>query len=132
MMYGHFGSSAKLPKKREKKRMQVREVEKKEFPRHRRFVRKFACVVPYCPIGPIEFCHVRSGLPIGEQAGMAEKPHDCFGCPGCPIHHAEQHRIGEPAFERKYGVNLLATAINLSRVSPCPEIRAKAKSITSI
>src|SRR5690349_18619109 len=68
---------------------------------HKRFVTKeFAC----CNCGATvarEAAHVR----MNSGAGMGEKPDDwrvvplCGGPMGC---HAEQHRIGEPAFWRRY------------------------------
>ena len=51
------------------------------------------------------------------------KPHDAFCFPGCHEHHAEQHRIGEHTFAKKYGINPLKEALDLARNSPCPEIR---------
>ena len=81
--------------------------------------------------GAIQFCHVRKGLPEGEQAGVAQKPHDCFGFPACDDAHRTQHAMGEGWFEQTYGVNLLQTALALSLQSPDLELRAKARSITT-
>lgn len=67
---------------------------------HCTFVRSHAC----CNCGStaaIEVAHVR----LGSGAGMGQKPDDwrtvslCGGLSGC---HAEQHRIGEPAFWDRY------------------------------
>lgn len=115
--------------------MGVRQVERKESARHRKFVRGRECIAKgrvghvHCVdcYGPIQFCHVRSGLPDGEQAGVSEKPHDCFGFPGCATHHAQQHVVGEQSFEKMYGINLLETALALSRISPDPMVKEKAR-----
>ena len=116
--------------KRPKSRMGVRQVESKESLRHRKFVRSFVCVFPNCVTGqPVEFCHVRAGLPAGEQAGVAQKPHDAFGFPACRSHHDLQHRISEAAFEQLCGVKLLDTALQLARISPCPRVKAKAQEL---
>ena len=122
-----------LPQKRKKVPMGVRIPEKRESQRHRRFIRGLECIAKVrdganC-VGAVEFCHVRSGLPEGEQAGIATKPHDCFGFPACRWHHLTQHQHGEREFERVYGVKLLETALALSLNSPDPEIREKARSI---
>ena len=118
-----------IPAKR--KKVRTKEVEKREFPQHRRFVRKRVCAVYGASSEPCSFrsecAHVRAGLPEGEQAGVSQKPHDAFTVPLCSYHHREQHRIGEPAFERKYGVRLLNTALALARISPCEAVKSKAK-----
>lgn len=120
-------------KKRPKERMGVRVVERKESAQHRRFVRSHVCIVndEWCD-KIIQCAHVRRGLPAGEQAGMSEKPHDCFTVPMCSGHHARQHRVGEESFEKMYGVNLLGTALSLAAASPDPAIREKAKEIQKI
>ena len=122
-----------VPKKRKKESMGVRQVEKRESARHRKFVRSRECIAHgafgiFCE-GPIQFCHVRSGLPQGEQSGVSQKPHDAFGFPACAYHHKRQHDMGEASFEQLYGVNLLETALALSLQSPDLELRAKARSI---
>lgn len=126
---------APIPAKRKKAPMGVRQVEKRESAKHRRFVRSHVCIVltgrpdlTECT-GGNEFCHVRAGLPSGEQAGVAMKPHDAFGVPMCSYHHSQQHRIGEASFEKLYGVRLLDTALALARVSPDQMIRDKVKEI---
>jgi hypothetical protein len=70
--------------------------------------------VPGCDLGPIECAHVRSGT----DGGMALKPSDGWAISLCSRHHAEQHRIGEAAFERKYNLDLHAIAMAFSRRSP--------------
>jgi hypothetical protein len=103
------------------------------YKRHQAFVRRHVCIVPGCP-GKPQFCHVRSGLPASTpswaRAGKDMRPHDAFGFPACAEHHLfDQHRIGEPAFERKHGVSLLKEALDLARNSPCPEVREFARSL---
>lgn len=46
------------------------------------------------------------------------KPGDEWTIPLCTRHHAEQHRIGEPAFERLYNINMKEIAAALARKSP--------------
>lgn len=66
---------------------------------------------------PIECAHVwrDSGTPKGQ------KPNDtrCVSlCGGPDGHHAEQHRIGERAFEAKYRVDLVKLAAEFWQASP--------------
>ena len=122
-----------LPQKRKKVPMGVRTQEKRESARHRKFVRGHECIangkLGLACQGRIEFCHVRKGLPEGEQAGVAQKPHDAFGFPACTYHHKVQHAMGEGWFEQTYGVKLLETALALALRSPDPSIVEKARSI---
>ena len=75
-------------------------------PAHRAWVRRHRCSVTGCLAGPIECAHVRSGT----DGGCALKPSDRWTVSLCRAHHAEQHRIGERAFERRYGLDLIALA----------------------
>ena len=63
---------------------------------------------------PVECAHVRSGT----DGGTGLKPSDRFCLSLCRVHHAEQHQIGEAAFERKYKLDLLAIAVEFARRSP--------------
>ena len=83
-------------------------------PAHRAWVRKHRCSVPGCHAGPIECAHVRSGT----DGGCALKPSDCWTISLCRLHHAEQHWIGEAAFEIRYGLDLVALAQEFSVRSP--------------
>lgn len=85
-------------------------------PSHCAFVRSHAC----CRCGKmenIEVAHVRSGT----DGGMGFKPGDywtislCGGANGC---HAIQHRIGEPEFENRYGIDMKALAREFVKASP--------------
>lgn len=101
----------------------------KVFHGHRKYVRGFVCIVPNCDTGDkIQFCHVRKGLPANTPSwarpGKGTKSHDAFGFPGCVRHHIEQGNIGESAFERKHGVNLLKEALDLARYSKDEDVRA--------
>ena len=67
-----------------------------------------------CTIGRMGVCrwpsdaaHVRSRGAGGLDAGNV--------VPLCPIHHAEQHRIGIRSFEKNHGVDLKAEAERLAR-----------------
>lgn len=83
-------------------------------PAHRAWVRRHRCSVPGCLAGPIECAHVRSGT----DGGCALKPSDRWTISLCRAHHAEQHRIGEAAFERRYALDLIALAEVFARRSP--------------
>lgn len=91
---------------------------RRRFPGHLAWIRKHACIVSGCERRDIQACHVRAGLPAGEQAGMGEKPADWWTFPACSEHHSEQHNIGEPAFCKRYGVNLVEIAKECARLSP--------------
>lgn len=85
---------------------------------HLKFVRGFNCVCseidPSGCGGKIEAAHVRRGT----DGGIGSKPGDNWTYPGCSEHHAEQHRIGEQSFEKKYRLNLKQIAERLWRISP--------------
>ena len=85
---------------------------------HLQFVRGFTCILfgkdgHYCEGKPAA-CHVRTGT----DGCLGVKPSDNYTYPACSKAHREQHDIGEAAFERKYGVNLRATADKLWQLSP--------------
>lgn len=46
------------------------------------------------------------------------KPGDEWTIPGCSGAHRYQHQIGEPAFERAYGIDMKAIAEMLWGISP--------------
>lgn len=83
-------------------------------PGHCNFVRDHDCCVPGCAGRPIEVMHVRTGT----GGGMGLKPSDRWTISGCQAHHAEQHRIGEASFERRYGVDMKALAREFVKRSP--------------
>lgn len=49
--------------------------------------------------GRMEAAHVD----YAGDKGMATKVSDCHALPMCAKHHREQHQIGWPSFERRYG-----------------------------
>ena len=80
---------------------------------HLAWIRGFACIA--CGSREnIEAAHVR----IQTDGGTSLKPDDKWTVPLCHLHHAMQHGIGEPHFERKYGLDLKAEAEKLARQSP--------------
>lgn len=86
-------------------------------PAHLAFVRSHECCVPGCSRRPIEAAHVRTGT----GGGMGMKPADYWVislCGSVEGHHAEQHNIGEAAFEKKYGIDMKALATEFAFASP--------------
>lgn len=58
---------------------------------------------------------------------MGRKASDWFTISLCKPHHDEQHRIGEPSFEKLHGINLHALAAEFAQASPKRiEIRSRA------
>lgn len=89
-------------------------------PAHCNFVRGHECCVPGCPGRPIEVAHLRNGT----DAAMGRKASDWFTISLCRDHHAEQHRIGEPPFQRLHGIDMHALAAEFASASPkAAEIR---------
>ena len=113
----------KLPDRRKRPRMGLREPIQKIWPRHRRWVRAHGCCVPGCTAQHIDFAHLRSA----GNAGTGQMPHDIFGVSLCRGHHDEQHRIGAAAFGRKYKIDLWALAAEFARKSPDWQMRASLK-----
>lgn len=104
-----------LPRRRKVTKSGIERGPKREWPRHRAFVRRFGCSVPLCDTGaPIEFAHIRSAA----NAGTGLKPHDAFGVSLCSEHHREQHQIGQAEFERRYQIDLGKLAAEFVRASP--------------
>lgn len=83
-------------------------------PAHRAWIRRHGCSVPGCENLPIECAHVRTGT----DGGQGLKPSDRFCISLCRDHHAEQHRIGERAFERRYSLDLRRLAAVFAARSP--------------
>ena len=91
-----------------------RKKEGRSCPGHRAWVRRHHCSVPGCEGFPIECAHVRGCT----DGGQSLKPSDNWTLSLCREHHAEQHRIGEVAFERKYGIDMRAIARAFAQRSP--------------
>lgn len=89
-------------------------------PAHCNFVRGHACCA--CQgTAAIEVAHVR----IGSGAGMAQKPDDWHTISLCRECHANQHRVGEVAFEAFHGFSMAEMADAFAKASPkAAEIRA--------
>lgn len=114
----------KLPPRRARPRSGIPRAARREWSRHRAFLRRHGCVVPGCVAEPIEVSHIRTAA----NAGIGLKPHDAFAVPMCgglhpDAHHAEYHRIGHHSFETKYGVDLNALAAEFVRRSPDADMR---------
>lgn len=90
----------------------------RDHPKHRKWVRGFACSVPGCTNGHIEAAHARLGLPAGEQGGSSQKPGDWWCLSLCAAHHAEQHAIGERTFSWQHGINMVEIAREFASRSP--------------
>lgn len=109
-----------FPKRRERVRSGIERAPQRVFAGHQKFVRGHACSVPGCQGGPIVFAHVRDSIhtPAHEKGGTALKPHDKWGISFCDPHHQEQGNIGEPAMERKYGIDMGKIAMWFAARSP--------------
>ena len=105
-----------IPKLRKRKKMMVKEASVIRSPSFLAYVRRHNCTIveidPTGCGGEIEAAHVRKGT----DGGVGMKPSDCYALPLCREHHAEQHMIGEPAFERKYLFYMRAIADRLWRM----------------
>ena len=88
--------------------------EERSCPGHRAWVRRHHCIVPGCLVSQIECAHVRRGT----DGGVGLKPSDRWTVSLCRTHHAEQHRVGEQEFERRYGLDLARLASEFARLSP--------------
>lgn len=102
----------RLPERRRKN--SGRQASERSCPGHRAWVRGHKCSVPGCAARQIECAHVRGGT----DGGAGLKPSDRWTISLCADHHAEQHRIGEAAFERQYGLDLRSLAEAFARRSP--------------
>jgi hypothetical protein len=102
---------SRLPRKIERK---SRRKDARINASHRAWVRRHHCSVPGCMLLPIECAHVRGGT----DGGMGLKPSDHWAISLCQRHHAEQHRVGEQEFERRYDIDLTAIARQFSGRSP--------------
>ena len=107
-------------KRRKREKFGTREETRVRCPAHLAWLRGFPCLVadPGYIDGPcdsrIQAAHVRRGT----DGAMAVKPSDCHTVPLCNWHHAEQHQIGESAFELKYSVTLIDCAAHYWQMSP--------------
>lgn len=99
----------RLPPKVKRQRSGIERSPRREWPRHRKFVRSHGCCVPGCTHGPSDFAHVKSrGAGGGDETGVSL----------CREHHTEQHAIGIETFQRRYGIDLWDLAAAFVRASP--------------
>lgn len=113
----------RLPPKRLRPKSGIERGPQREWPRHRKFVRSHGCCVPGCQHMDIEFAHVRSAA----NSGTGFKPHDAFAISLCRVHHREQHQIGQRAFEKTHGIDMMALANAFMRRSPDTAMRESLK-----
>ena len=105
-------------KRRKRQKMGVRQPSQIRCQGHLKLVRGFRCAIEgknghECS-NHIEAAHVRTET----DGGTGLKPSDIYAIPLCSDAHKEQHQIGEPAFEKKYGLNLQEIATDLWKRSP--------------
>lgn len=96
-----------LPRKRKKEKLGIRVRPQWRSDSYRRWIRSLECVLAHKPghvcEGPIECMHVRGGT----DGGLSVKPSDFWTIPGCAIGaHKWQSDHGEPAFEKKWGIDM--------------------------
>ena len=115
-----------LPPKLKRAKSGITKAPKREWPRHRSFVRKHACSVPGCMQGPIEFAHVRSAA----NSGTGIKPFDWFGISLCSECHREQHNIGVETFQCRHGIDLFKLAAEFARLSPDTKMKEAIKELS--
>jgi hypothetical protein len=114
-MRGHILMRQPMPEQLPARIKPVRAPRKaRSCPSHRAWVRRHHCIVLGCTTLPIECAHVRTGT----DGGIGLKPSDRYVVSLCHEHHAEQHRIGEVAFELRHNLELLAIAEEFARSSP--------------
>jgi len=108
-----------IPRRREVTSSGIRRGPRREWPRHRAFLRKHHCVVPGCITEPIEVSHIRTA----NNAGTGLKPHDAFAVSMCHQHHWEYHNVGHYTFEFRHSLNLDEIAAEFVRRSPDRDMR---------
>jgi hypothetical protein len=118
-----------LPRRRQPKRLETDSL-KRKWPKHRAWVRTHECVVTTserataCE-GITVFAHYRTAA----NAGTGLKPPDWWGLSCCWGHHAEQHQLGQPGFEAKYGLDLDKIAEEFARNSPDAAMKQEMKRV---
>lgn len=116
-----------LPQRRPPQRSGIERRPRREFPRHKKFVRSHLCCITglrdHVCEGPIVFAHVRTGT----DGGKSLKPSDWWGVSLCDSAHRFQHQIGEPAFEKRFGIDMKALAREFASKSPDVSMRIAMK-----
>lgn len=107
-----------LPARRQPQRSGIERAPRREWPRHRKFVRSHECCAAdgtgsTCH-GSIEFAHVRSAA----NSGTGIKPPDWFGVSLCQFHHGIQHLAGAETFQKVHGIDLWKLAAEFAKASP--------------
>lgn len=108
-----------LPPRKKRERSGIERAPKREWHRHRAWLRGFACVVTDCESERQEVSHIRTAA----NAGTGIKPHDSSAVPMCADHHAEYHRIGHHTFEDRYRLDLVKLANEFTQRSPDVEMK---------
>ncbi len=111
--------------------IKAKDAARRSFPRHRKWIRGFACSVPGCEDGPIEAAHVTMPLPEGKahlKGGVSQKWHDAVCISLCRKHHADQHSEGWERFAKMLpGGNPIKLAFEFAGQSPVQEVRDAVK-----
>lgn len=109
---------ALIPARRKPPKSGIARAPERSFPQHLAWLRGFDCSIAgkdgHVCSGRIEAAHVRRGT----EGGTSLKPTDFHAIPLCSAAHAEQHRLGEVSFERRYGIDMKAIAEGMAKRSP--------------
>lgn len=104
-----------IPKRRKPEKLRLREAPQIRNASHLKWIRGHECSVKGVScFGRIEAAHVRTGT----DGALSVKPSDCWTIPLCSFHHADQHRAGEAAFQRIFGIDMKKIAAEMWRASP--------------
>ena len=109
-----------------RKRMGVKESTFIRSTSHKQFIRLQPCILRgkqghECK-GPVQCCHYR----MATGGGQGLKPSDEFTFPCCWGGHDLQHRIGEPEFQKRFGLDLRQICRSYARRSTDPRVRETA------
>jgi len=114
----------RLPKRRERPRMGVKDEVRRVFEGHRAFLRRHQCVIVGCSTGsPIEVAHLRTAA----NSGTGLKPSDDSAVPMCAIHHHDSHARGHATVAAENGMTLeqlFQIAALFARLTPDKALRA--------
>ena len=84
-------------------------------PGHLKRIRALPCIC--CGAGNVDAAHVRMTGPDKWNAGVGQKPHDCYVLPLCRECHQEQHHLGEKRFWGDLGIDPIVVSRQLYRLS---------------
>jgi hypothetical protein len=102
-----------IPRRRKREPLGLKEATVIRCASHLTWLRGCTCAIEKRG-GKIEAAHVRTGT----DGGIGLKPSDTYAIPLCAEAHREQHQIGEPAFERRYGIDMRELAESHAAKSP--------------